>query len=199
MTVLVIASGNEGKVAEIKAVLADCPFEIRSLKDYQDVPAVVEDGDSFFANALKKARTVAELTGEMTLADDSGLEVDALDGAPGIYSARYAGENATDEENNRKLLSRLAAVPAGKRTATFKCVLVLYNPDGTYEYLEGDWRGLIHNEPAGDRGFGYDPVFFLPERGITVAQLPDDLKNSISHRGQALHKLRDRLKKYCSS
>jgi len=163
------------------------------------MPEVVEDGESFFDNALKKARVISGFTGEIALADDSGLEVDGLGGEPGIFSARYAGEGATDERNNRKLLEKLAHVPPEKRTARFRCVLVLYHPDGRYETFEGTWHGRINDKPVGTRGFGYDPIFFLPDRGITVAQLPDDLKNTISHRGQALHKLKESLQKIAGS
>lgn len=185
-----IASRNRGKIKEIKSILEDLAIEWQSLNDYQDMPEIVEDGRSFFDNALKKARAVSEFTGEMALADDSGLEVDVLDGEPGIYSARYAGETATDEDNNRKLLARLANVPPDKRTAAFRCVLMLYHTDGHHEHFEGRWCGRIHHEPVGTNGFGYDPIVFLPDHGITVAQLPDDEKNKISHRAQALGKLK---------
>jgi XTP/dITP diphosphohydrolase len=159
------------------------------------VPDIVEDGHTFLENALKKARILSEYTGKIALADDSGLEVDVLGGEPGLYSARYAGEDATDETNNRKLLAKLAEVPPEKRAATFRCVLVLYHPDGTYKSFEGLWRGRIHDKPIGSGGFGYDPVFFLPDRGMTVAQLPDAVKNRISHRGQALYQLKESLEK----
>lgn len=157
------------------------------------MPEIIEDGLSFFENALKKAKQVSELTGEIVLADDSGLEVDCLGGEPGIYSARYAGEGATDEENNRKLLAKLEEVPLDKRAAAFRCVLVLYHPDSHFEHFEGLWQGRINDKPVGTGGFGYDPIVFLPERGITVAQLPDDVKNTISHRAQALQKLKSKL------
>jgi XTP/dITP diphosphohydrolase len=163
------------------------------MMDYPDLPDIVEDGKSFLENAHKKARVVSERTGETVLADDSGLEVDALGGAPGVHSARYAGEDANDEKNMRKLLDDMRDVAYENRGATFRCVLVLYAADGGCETFEGHWRGRIAEEPAGQGGFGYDPVFFLPEEGITVAQLPAEKKNRISHRAQAIAKLRSRL------
>ncbi len=168
---------------------------LQSLDDYPNLPDIIEDGNSFLDNALKKARTIAELTGEMVLADDSGLEVAALDGAPGIYSARYAGQGADDKKNILKLLSDLAGVPPEERAAAFRCILVLYRPDGRYDAFDGKWEGRIAEAPAGKRGFGYDPVFFLPERGITVAQLPAEIKNRISHRAKAAEKLKVWLQK----
>ncbi|MBP8980119.1 MAG: XTP/dITP diphosphatase [Syntrophobacterales bacterium] len=191
---LVIASGNKGKIAEIREMLAELPLEILSLEDYPDAPEVVEDGESFFANALKKAKILAEHTGLTVLADDSGLEVEVLQGAPGIRSARYAGEGATDEENNRRLLAELAGVPPGARRAAFRCVLVLYRPSGTYEKFEGRWSGIITDKPRGTNGFGYDPLFFLPERGLTVAELDREEKNLYSHRAQAVLELKNFLR-----
>ena len=168
---LVIASKNRGKVGEIRAMLAGLPLEILSLSDYPEAPAVVEDGDSFLANALKKARSLAAYTGKTVLADDSGLEVDRLNGAPGIYSSRYAGEDATDDENNRKLLAEMRGVPPAGRDAAFRCVLVLYRPDGTYEEFTGRWPGQIGETLRGGHGFGYDPLFYVPVLGKTVAEL----------------------------
>jgi XTP/dITP diphosphohydrolase len=165
-----------------------------SLNEYPEIPEIVEDGDSFLENAMKKARTAAERTGEWTLADDSGLEVEALGGAPGIFSSRYAGEDANDGRNIRKLLEDLKGVPPGKRGAAFRCVLVLCAADGRYEAFEGRWEGRIAEAPAGEGGFGYDPVFFLPDRGMTVAQLPREIKNRISHRARAFEKLREKLR-----
>jgi XTP/dITP diphosphohydrolase len=175
-------------------MLGDLAVDLRSLKDYDDVPDIVEDGRTFFENALKKARTVAEWTGDVALADDSGLEVDHLGGAPGIYSSRYAGEGSTDECNIRKLLESLEGITAERRGAAFRCVLVLCRPDGTYESFEGRWRGRISEWPVGTNGFGYDPVFFLPERGVTVAQLDAEIKNRLSHRAQAFQKLKECLR-----
>jgi len=176
-------------------MLAGSGLTLKTLHDYPDLPEIVEDGSSFQENALKKARTVAELTGEICLADDSGLEVQALKGAPGIYSSRYAGDGAGDAENNRKLLEALTGVPPAQREAAFRCVLVLCRPDGRHHSFEGRWAGRITEEPAGRDGFGYDPVFYLPERGVTVAQLPPEIKNRISHRAEAFAKFRAWLRK----
>lgn len=173
------------------------PFGINlfSLNDYPEISEIVEDGRSFLENALKKGRAVAEATGKIALADDSGLEVDVLGGAPGIHSARYAGNDADDLKNNRKLLQELKDVPTKNRGATFRCVLVLYPPDGRYEAFEGCWEGRIAEAPAGNGGFGYDPLFFLPGEGMTVAQLNPEIKNRISHRARAFAKLKERLRK----
>lgn len=176
-------------------MLAGLDVELLSLLDFPHVPEIKEDGQSYLENALKKSRMVAEFTGEMALADDSGLEVDALDGAPGIYSARFAGQDATDARNVQKLLETLKGVPPEKRGASFQCVLVFCRPDGVYEAFTGRWKGRIHNFPLGEGGFGYDPVFFLPDRGVTVAQLPGEGKNRLSHRAQAFVKLREWLQK----
>jgi XTP/dITP diphosphohydrolase len=177
-------------VEEIRHLLDIPDLVIRSMADYGDVPDVEEDGETYFENALKKAKAYAAFTGEAVLADDSGLEVDFLQGAPGIYSARYAGPGATDEENYRKLLQELQGVTPEQRGARFRCLLVLYHPNGQYKSFEGIWPGVIHTEALGERGFGYDPVFFLPDRGVTVAQLPLEIKNALSHRAQALLQLK---------
>jgi len=189
----VLASRNPGKIREIQAMLADLGISLFSLNDYPEIPEIVEDGKSFLENALKKGRTVAEATGEIVLADDSGLEVGALGGAPGIHSARYAGNDADDLQNNRKLLNDLKGVPAANRGAAFRCVLVLYSPDGRYEAFEGRWEGRVAEAPVGKGGFGYDPLFFLPGEGMTVAQLSPEVKNRVSHRAQAFAKLKERL------
>lgn len=178
---------------ELKALLENTGVEILSMDDFPDIPEIEEDGASFFENALKKAMVVSEYTGEIVLADDSGLEVECLGGEPGIYSSRYAGPAATDEENNRKLLKKLERVPKEKRNAAFHCVLVLFFPEGRHELFEGIWSGKIGFEPAGDMGFGYDPLFIDPEYNLTAAQLPPEIKNSISHRGRAISKLKKRL------
>jgi len=185
---IVIASKNEGKIREIQAMLEDLDIEILSLNDYQEIPDINEDGTSFFENALKKAKVVSEHTGEMVLADDSGLEVEYLGGNPGVYSSRYSGADATDSLNIKKLLKSLEGVSVHKRGASFRCVLILYRPDGKYFSFEGRLHGIIHDKPVGDAGFGYDPVFFLPELGLTVAQLPPEMKNRISHRARAVDK-----------
>ena len=176
-------------------MLEGIEVHLSSLMEYPDLPEIVEDGNSFLENALKKARAVAESTGEIVLADDSGLEVDALGGAPGIYSARYAGKDADDQQNIRKLLDDLKGIAFEKRGAAFRCILVLYPADGCYETFEGRWEGMIAKKPAGQGGFGYDPVFFLPGEGMTVAQLSSEVKNRISHRAQAFAKLKEKLRR----
>ncbi len=171
-------------------MLGDLPVEVLSLQDFPDVPEVEEDGATFRENALKKATVVSRHTSETVLADDSGLEVDALGGQPGIHSARYSGPSATDESNNFELLQNLRDVPKENRRAAFRCVLVLCRPDGTSEFFEGTWQGEILFEPRGTMGFGYDPLFLDPDRGLTAAELPPDVKNRLSHRGQAFAKFK---------
>jgi XTP/dITP diphosphohydrolase len=190
---IVFASGNEGKVKEIKEMLEGMGIELVSLKAYTNVPEIVEDGSTFLENALKKARIISEFTNETVLADDSGLRVDELGGQPGIYSARYAGEKATDDDNIDLLLERLKNIPQEKRTAFFCCALVLYRTDGSYDSFESKWHGLIIDERRGTNGFGYDPVFFVPELKKTAAELPPEIKNKVSHRGQAFARLRKKL------
>lgn len=190
---IVFASGNEGKVREIREMLEGMGIELVSLSNYAGVPEIVEDGKSFLENALKKAKIVSEFTGETVLADDSGLQVDVLGGEPSIYSSRYAGESATDEENNTKLLAKLKNIPREKRTAFFMCVLVLYRKDGSYDYFKGKWNGQIIDERRGSNGFGYDPIFFVPELKKTAAELPAEIKNKVSHRGQAFAQLKKAL------
>jgi XTP/dITP diphosphohydrolase len=187
---IVFASRNEGKIREISSLLEDTRIAIRSLKDYSGIPDIDEDGETFFDNALKKARTISEFLGEPVLADDSGLEVDYLDGKPGVRSARYAGEDSSDEKNIQKLLQQLKGVPREKRRAAFRCSLVLYMPNGFFESFEGLLHGQITEEPVGEGGFGYDPVFLLPEKGVTVAQLSHELKNRISHRADAVNQFK---------
>jgi XTP/dITP diphosphohydrolase len=169
---------------------------IRSLNDYPQVPEIVEDGETFFENALKKAKVVSEHTGEWVIADDSGLEVDSLGGRPGVYSSRYSGPDATDDDNNRLLLQELQSMPPEKRGAAFRCVLVLYKPDGTYRSFDGELSGSIARYPAGSEGFGYDPVFCVDAYGKTVAELGPDIKNRISHRAKAFEKLKKSLQQH---
>lgn len=166
-------------------------MDVLSLDDFANVPDVVEDGTTFFANALKKAKAISEHTGEIVLADDSGLEVEYLKGEPGVYSSRYSGADATDDTNIKKLLLAMEGVPREKRGAAFRCVLVLYFPDGKYESFESRLEGVIHDKALGGGGFGYDPVFFLPNWGSTVAQIPMEVKNRISHRAQAVSKFKE--------
>ncbi len=190
---IVFASGNEGKVREIREMLEGMGIELVSLSNYAGVPEIVEDGKSFQENALKKAKIISEFTGETVLADDSGLQVEVLTGEPGIYSSRYAGEKATDEENNTKLLTKLKNISQEKRKAFFVCVLVLYRRDGSYDYFEGKWNGQIIDERRGNNGFGYDPIFLVPELKMTAAELPAEIKNKVSHRGQAFAQLKKKL------
>ena len=190
---IVFASGNEGKVREIREMLEGMGIELVSLSNYTHVPEIIEDGKSFLENALKKAKIISEFTGETVLADDSGLQVEVLGGEPGIYSSRYAGEKATDEENNAALLAKLRNIPQEKRTAFFRCVLVLYRIDGSYDCFEGKWRGQIIDERFGNNGFGYDPIFLVPELKMTAAELPAEIKNKVSHRGQAVAQLKKKL------
>lgn len=190
---LVLATRNEGKVKEIREALSGLEVDLLTLLDFPEVPEVHEDGATFSENAKKKALTVAKFTGLPALADDSGLEVDALGGMPGVRSARFAGEGADDDANNRKLLELLKGLPPERRTARFRCVLALAFPDGEVYTVEGTCEGLIAEEPAGDGGFGYDPLFLIPEEGRTFAQMTREEKNSLSHRGRALRKLREVL------
>jgi XTP/dITP diphosphohydrolase len=190
---IVFASGNEGKVKEIKEMLKGMEIKLVSLKDYKNLPKIEEDGNTFLENALKKAKIISDFTGEIVLADDSGLQVDVLEGEPGIYSARYAGENATDDDNINLLLARLKNISQEERTAFFCCALVLYKSDGSYDCFESKWPGLIIDDRRGDNGFGYDPVFFVPELKKTAAELPPEIKNKVSHRGQAFAQLKKKL------
>ena len=172
-------------------MLGDLGVDVLSLNEFANVPDVIEDGASFFENALKKAKAISEHTGEIVLADDSGLEVGYLGGEPGVYSSRYSGPDATDDTNIEKLLLNMKGVPREKRGAAFRCVLVLYFPDGKYESFEGRLPGMINDKPLGGGGFGYDPVFFLPDWGSTVAQIPMEVKNRVSHRAQAVLKFKE--------
>lgn len=191
---IVVATHNQGKLREFQNYLGGLGWEVISLASYPGAPDPVEDGDSFAANALIKARAIMEFTGLACLADDSGLVVDALDGAPGIYSARYAGENASDSDNNRKLIEDLRGVPADKRQAKFVSTIAYLAPSMDEAiYFIGECQGMIVDEAAGRGGFGYDPHFYLPEEGSTMAEISLDRKNQISHRAQALEKLKRHL------
>jgi XTP/dITP diphosphohydrolase len=169
-------------------------FRILALSDLPGAPEIKEDGKSFVENALKKARFYSGYFGKLTLADDSGLEVDILKGLPGIYSARYAGEKASHQENNRKLLREMEGIPISKRGARFRCVIAVVSPDGREVVTEGSCKGGIGFREVGRKGFGYDPLFILPQYGKTMAQLSMEEKNRISHRGKALRKLRKILR-----
>lgn len=189
---VVIASKNEGKVKEIQAAFQSLPLRLLSLNDFEHAPDAVEDGLTFMDNALIKARHYAKYTGKACLADDSGLEVDALGGAPGVYSARYAGPNATDAENNAKLLKALAG-QKGKRAARFRCSLAFFDPSGQTITADGCLDGEILDAPRGGGGFGYDPLFYLGKLQKTMAELTIDEKNQISHRGLALEAMAEKL------
>jgi XTP/dITP diphosphohydrolase len=192
---IIIATKNRGKVREIRRALRGLGLHILALSDFLGVPEIEEDGKSFTENALKKARFYSRHFGKLTLADDSGLEVDILKGLPGIYSARYAGEGASHQENNRKLLKEMEGIPISKRGARFRCVIALVSPDGRELVTEGSCKGRIGFREVGRKGFGYDPLFILPQYGKTMAQLSMEAKNRISHRGKALRKLRKILRK----
>lgn len=198
-TVLVLATTNPGKIAEFKLLLADLPVEVLSVSKVLDnPPIVVEDGDTFEANARKKAQAVADAVLMLTLADDSGLEVDGLGGEPGVRSARYAGERAADAENNAALLLALSEVPLESRRARFRCVLCLIDPwsgaESTTLVAEGVCEGKIASSPSGSGGFGYDPLFLVEGGGgRTMAEMSDDEKNTLSHRARAVAALRPML------
>jgi len=190
MSTIVLATGNKGKVNELSSLLTNHNITIKPQSEF-DVPDVAETGTTFVENAIIKARHAAKITGLPTIADDSGLEVDALLGQPGVYSARYAGAGATDTDNNAKLLYAMANVPADQRSARFHCVLVYmkHHNDPTPIICHGKWEGSIIDKAQGEQGFGYDPLFWQESLGMTSAQLPRDIKNKLSHRGQALEQL----------
>lgn len=190
---IIFATGNEGKMKEIREILGDLNWEILSLKDAGVDVEIKEDGTTFEENAIIKAKTVMEATGCLTLADDSGLEIDYLNKEPGVYSARYMGEDTSYRIKNQILLDRLHGVPAVIRTARFVCVVAAAFPDGRIETRRGVIEGRIADRPAGENGFGYDPIFYLPERGMTTAELSPEEKNEISHRGRALRQIKEIL------
>jgi len=186
---VVIATRNAGKLREIQEILAPLGLKVLSLSDFPEIPEILEDGQTFEENAVKKAAAVASQTRRVAIADDSGLAVDALQGRPGVFSSRYAGENATDADRYRKLLKEMAGVPEGQRGAAFICAVAIASPSGKVEVVKGERRGEIALAPKGSHGFGYDPVFYFPEAGKTMAELEPEAKNRISHRAQALEKL----------
>jgi XTP/dITP diphosphohydrolase len=192
---LVIATRNRHKFKEMVAILAGLPAEMKSLDAFGAVGAVEETGDSFEANARLKALGYARATGEWALADDSGLEVDALGGRPGVRSSRWGGEEGNDALNNRTLLEALAAQPPETWTARYRCVMALASPREVLAVTSGVCEGRMTNRPAGENGFGYDPYFWLPDFGKTMAELPPDVKNRLSHRARALAAMRERLEK----
>jgi XTP/dITP diphosphohydrolase len=196
MKELLLATNNLGKAREISQALSDLNLRILSLHDLGERIRVEEDGKTYLENARKKAREVGLMTNKLTLADDSGLEVEALGGLPGVESANFARKGASDRENNEKLLKLLEGVPFERRRARFRCVMVLFDPlEKVEEWVEGSVEGFILDHPRGEQGFGYDPLFFIPELGKTLAELPLEVKNSISHRGRALMAIKEVLKK----
>ena len=193
---LVVATQNRGKLREISRLLADSGIVVKGLDDIADLPEIIEDGDTFEANAQKKALTVARHCGCLTLADDSGLMVEALNGEPGVYSARYAGPDASDADNNQKLLDAMKDFSPEQRHAAFYCAMALCQPSGECQLFQGQLKGLILEAPRGSGGFGYDPLFLVPEYGKALAELPLEIKNRISHRGHALRNVLAYLTKF---
>ena len=192
---LILATSNKDKAREIAEILEGTPFVVTTMKEEGFDPDIVEDGKTFEENALIKARTVHALAkGAYVMADDSGLCIDALDGAPGIYSARFCGENSTYPEKFAKIFEMLKDVPEEKRTAKFVCSIAVVRPDGSEFTVRGEVCGVLHEKPMGDGGFGYDPIFYVPEFGMTTAQMTKEQKNSISHRGKASRAMAEKLK-----
>ena len=192
---LILATSNKDKAREIAEILSDTPFVVTTMKEEGYDPDIVEDGKTFEENALIKARTVHALAkGAYVMADDSGLCIDALDGAPGIYSARFCGENSTYPEKFAKIFEMLKDVPEEKRTAKFVCSIAVVRPDGSEFTVRGEVCGVLHEKPMGDGGFGYDPIFYVPEFGMTTAQMTKEQQNSISHRGKASRAMAEKLK-----
>ena len=192
---LILATSNKDKAREIAEILSDTPFVVTTMKEEGYDPDIVEDGKTFEENALIKARAVHALAkNAYVMADDSGLCIDALDGAPGIYSARFCGEDSTYPEKFARIFEMLRDVPEEKRTAKFVCSIAVVRPDGSEFTVRGEVCGVLHEKPMGDGGFGYDPIFYVPEFGMTTAQMTKEQKNSISHRGKALRAMAERLK-----
>lgn len=191
---LIFATGNAGKMKEIRMILADMDYEILSLKDAGIDIEIDENGATFEENAIIKASTIAKATGCLTLADDSGLEVDALNKEPGVLSARYMGEDTSYDIKNRSIIQRLEGIEGEDRSARFVCVIAAVYPDGSTHTSRGTIEGVIAHEPSGEQGFGYDPIFYLPEYGRTTAELEPQEKNAISHRGKALRAIKEVLR-----
>lgn len=194
MKKLIFATGNQGKLKEIREIMADLDVEVLSMKEAGVQTEIEENGTTFEENAVIKARTVGKLTGELTLADDSGLEIDYLNKEPGVYSARYMGEDTSYHVKNASLVKRLEGVPMEQRTARFVCVIAAVFPDGRVETARGTIEGVIGYEERGENGFGYDPIFYVPELNCSTAELTPGQKNEISHRGKALRKMKEILK-----
>ncbi len=193
MKKLIFATGNEGKMKEIRMILGDLDYEILSMKEAGIDVDIVEDGKTFEENAIIKATEISKIAGCVVLADDSGLEVDAMDKMPGIYSARYLGEDTPYSIKNQTIIDNLAGLPDEKRTARFVCVIAAAFPDGNVVTKRGTIEGIIGYEERGENGFGYDPIFFVPEYGKTTAELSPEEKNAISHRGKALEMIKEVL------
>lgn len=193
MRKIIFATGNQGKMKEIREILADLPVEVLSMKEAGIDLAIVEDGKTFEENACIKAQAVSKACGEIVLADDSGLEIDYLNGEPGIYSARYLGEDTSYRIKNQNLIDRLAGVPQEQRTARFVCAIAAAFPNGELCTARGTIEGIIGYREEGENGFGYDPIFYLPEYKKTTAQLSPEEKNKISHRGKALEAIKREL------
>ncbi|NLP46558.1 MAG: XTP/dITP diphosphatase [Epulopiscium sp.] len=195
MEKLIFATKNKGKIIEIKEIMKDLPFQIVSLDEAGIDIDIEENGATFEENALIKAKTIMELTGSLVLADDSGLEIDYLDGKPGIYSARFGGVNTSYEIKNNKILDLLKGVPKEKRTARFVCAIAAVYPTGDTITTYGTIEGIIAEKPSGNHGFGYDPIFYVPKYQCTTAEMSPEQKNAISHRAKALQKIKEKLKK----
>jgi len=198
MKKIVLATGNRHKISEIKALLKGLPLKVLTIEDYPELVMPEEDRPTFAGNAAKKAEAVASATGEMSLADDSGLEVDILGGRPGVLSARYAGDDQNDDANNRLLLKELVNAPMNKRTASFRCAIALAVPGDQTYLVEESCKGIILKSRRGKGGFGYDPLFYYEPAGITFAEMAAEEKNMVSHRGKALRRIRDLLAKLLS-
>jgi len=190
---IVLATRNRGKIRELQALLADLPVSLLTLDDYPAIPPLPETGDTFEANATSKAALVARLTGRIAVADDSGLEVDALRGAPGVHSATFLGPLATEADRNAWVLERMRGVEEERRTARFRAVVAVATPDGSARAFEGVCEGRIADVPRGAGGFGYDPIFIVPEYGCTMGELPAESKNAVSHRARAIRAARDHI------
>ena len=193
--VIIFATGNEGKMNEIRQILGDMDVKILSMKEAGITADIIEDGTTFEENAIIKAKAIAAMTDHIVLADDSGLEIDYLNKEPGIYSARYMGENTSYDIKNANLIERLDGVEDENRTARFVCAIAAVLPDGELLTAQGTVEGWIAYEPKGENGFGFDPIFYLPEYGCTTAQLSEEEKNAISHRGRALRSMKQKLEK----
>ena len=193
---IIFATTNEGKLKEIRMIMADLGLEVISMKDAGFNVDIVEDGTTFEENAIIKAKAIAEKCDELVLADDSGLEVDYLNKEPGIYSARYMGEDTPYEEKNRNIINRLEGVSDDERTARFVCVIAAVFPDGSVKTTRATIEGIIAHEPSGANGFGYDPIVYVPEFGKTTAELSPEEKNKVSHRGKALELMKQQIKEY---